>query len=132
MLGWIGQSIFVPSTGGRLYLADGLWEAAYGPLDAVLIDGNLTHGVSTLCDLPVIGPVQRGRSHPAPSRPELQRFSLILFNAWLRKLEGIGRSAQWQEEWRPYIPWRSGCVPAATGGGRRVSKRPLDEDFQWG
>ena len=121
-----------PSPGGRLYAADGLWEAGYGPLDAVLMDGNCTHGVSTLCDLPMVGPLQPKQSHPAPARPELKRFSLILFSTFLRKLEGIGRSARWQEAWRAYIPWRSGCNPHSAKGPRRPSKRPLDEDFNWG
>ena len=121
-----------PSPGGRLYAADGLWEAGYGPLDAVLMDGNCTHGVSTLCDLPMVGPLQPKQSHPAPARPELKRFSLILFSTFLRKLEGIGRSARWQEAWRAYIPWRPGCNPHSAKGPRRPSKRPLDEDFNWG
>ena len=38
--------------GGRLFLADGLFDLSYGPRDVVLLDGNLVHGVTKLGDLP--------------------------------------------------------------------------------
>ena len=70
--------------GGRLFLFDGLFDLSYGPRDLVLLDGRYTHGVSALRDLKGVN--QTG------SRPELRRFSLILFSAWQReKMKGEKR-----------------------------------------
>ena len=57
--------------GGRLFAADGLFDLSYGPTDAVLLDGNMMHGITGLRDRP--GGGQRARS-------ELERFSVIAFS----------------------------------------------------
>ena len=97
--------------GGRLVLVDLLWDLSYGPQDVVLMDGNLAHGVTTLCDLPGGGQVRR---------PELERFSLILFNRFQRERAGMGghSAGMWQEKWRTEVPWREGCKPPQPGRKR--------------
>ena len=62
--------------GGRLFLADGLVDISYGPTDVVLLDGNIPHGITNLRDLPGQG---------TASRPELKRFSAILFSDFKRE-----------------------------------------------
>ena len=37
--------------GGRLFLADGLFDISYGPNDIVLLDGNIPPGVTGLGDI---------------------------------------------------------------------------------
>jgi hypothetical protein len=109
-------------SGGKLYIADRLWDASYGPCDAVLMDGNCLHGITTLCDLPTKG--------PQPSRPELQRFSLILFSDLFRR-ENV-RSSQWQEGWRPRIPWKPGCAPKPPSrqrGKRKMTATDLEYEY---
>ena len=75
--------------GGRLFLADGLFDLSYGPTDVVLLDGNHLHGITSLRD-------HKGGGQA--SRRELERFSLILFSSFKRekgmkghgKYEGMG------------------------------------------
>ena len=62
--------------GGRLFLADGLVDISYGPTDVVLLDGNIPHGITNLRDLPGQG---------TTTRPELRRFSVILFSEFKRE-----------------------------------------------
>ena len=62
--------------GGRLFLADGLVDISYGPTDVVLLDGNIPHGITNLRDLPGQG---------TTTRPELRRFSVILFSDFKRE-----------------------------------------------
>ena len=57
--------------GGQLYLADGMFDVSYGPCGGTLLDGNLLHGVTNLRDFSGTGQT---------SRPELERFSLIIFS----------------------------------------------------
>ena len=40
--------------GGRLFLADGLFDLSYGPRDVIILDGRFAHGVTTLRQLPGI------------------------------------------------------------------------------
>ena len=65
-----------PGVGGRLFLADGLFDLSYGPADIVILDGNEVHGITGLRDHPGQG---------KQSRPELERFSAILFSTFLRQ-----------------------------------------------
>ena len=62
--------------GGRLFIADGLFDISYGPEDVVLLDGNIAHGITCLCDLPGGG---------KRSRQELERFSAIVFSSFKRE-----------------------------------------------
>ena len=45
--------------GGRLFLADGLFDISYGPKDVVLLDGNIVHGITGLRDTPGKGMATR-------------------------------------------------------------------------
>ena len=65
------------ASGGRLFAADGLFDLSYGPTDVVLLDGNIPHGVTNLRDLPGEG---------ATARPQLTRFSGIMFSTFQRRL----------------------------------------------
>ena len=73
-LGADGKEVRVAS-GGRLFQADGLFDLSYGPYDAVLMDGNLAHGVTCLAAL-------KGRGH-LQGRAPLRRSSLIVFNRFI-------------------------------------------------
>ena len=79
--------------GGRLFLADGLVDISYGPTDVVLLDGNIPHGITNLRDLPGQG---------TTTRPELRRFSVILFSEFkrekgMRKHGNYVMGAMWEE-----------------------------------
>ena len=117
------------ATGGRLFLADGLWDLEYGPRDLVLLDGNLLHGVTTLRSLP-------GHTAPGVSQPQLQRRSVIMFNRWkVEKMKDDGNySAQWRHDWMDAVPWLEGCEPvcAPTGREHTRGKRKWDPNFEWG
>ena len=86
--------------GGRLFLADGLFDISYGPKDVVLLDGNIVHGITGLRDHPGKG---------MTSRRELERFSAILFSDFKRekpmwahgKYEGM-----WQESHTSSVLWK--------------------------
>lgn len=68
-----GQGGWRPKArGGRLFLADGLFDLSYGPRDAIILNGNLAHGVTTLRDLPGAGGVK--------GATEIERFSCIVFS----------------------------------------------------
>ncbi len=60
--------------------------------DVVLLDGNLAHGVSSLCGVPGcdVGP-----------RTQLQRFSLVMFSRFQREKMKRRYEAMWCEDWRP-------------------------------
>ena len=87
--------------GGRLFLADGLFDLSYGPRDVVLLDGNLAHGVTKLGDLP--GQVQMG------TRAELVRFSIVRLSRFApgggkrSMLKEGNYSGQWSEKWRDSV-----------------------------
>ena len=77
--------------GGRLFFADGLVDISYGPTDVVLLDGNIPHGITNLRDLPGQG---------TTTRPELRRFSVILFSDFKRegmKKHGNYDGGMWEE-----------------------------------
>ena len=129
--GW--QQIF---RGGRLFLADGLWDISYGPHDAVIIDGRFAHGVTHLREMSSCVDTPRGR-------PERERFSLILFNTFKRekmKSEATLRGREergvqgWDDSWYPSVVWRAGSepkVPVPQLPAQRISKRParfLEDD----
>ena len=86
--------------GGRLFLADGLFDISYGPKDVVLLDGNIVHGITGLRDHPGKG---------MTSRRELERFSAIMFSDFKRekamwahgKYEGM-----WQESHTSSVLWK--------------------------
>ena len=90
--------------GGRLILADGLFDLEYGPTDAVLMDGNYLHGVTALRDLP--GTSAEGLRDGSAARPELQRFSIIRLSTF-GKEKGMHKDGsyegQWRESWRGHI-----------------------------
>ena len=62
--------------GGRLFVADGLFDISYGPTDVVLLDGNVLHGITSLRD-------HKGGGQQ--SRCELERFSVIVFSSFKRE-----------------------------------------------
>ena len=74
--------------GPRLFLADGLFDISYAPLDAVMLDGNIPHGITNLRDFPGQG---------GTSRPELERFSVIVTSTFAR--EGMNCEGSWQLFW---------------------------------
>ena len=84
---------------------DCLWDLSWPPQDLVILDGRFAHGVTDLRDLP--GAKQNGL------RPQLQRFSAILFSSWKQsKMNGEkrlrdGHLSKWQEEWMDAVPWLS-------------------------
>ena len=86
--------------GGRLFLADGLFDISYGPRDVVLLDGNIMHGITGLRDRP--GGGQRARS-------ELERFSVIAFSTYKReggmKMHGTYKGL-WQESDMGSVVWK--------------------------
>ena len=95
------ESGWVPCAhGGRLFLADGLFDISYGPLDAVVLDGNIPHGITTLRDFPGQGGV---------SRPELERFSVIVFSTFAREdMKAPGNySGMWADWMMPKVVWKS-------------------------
>ena len=64
--------------------------------DVVLLDGSFLHGVSRLQDL--------GGTKHMESRPQLSRFSMIVFNRW-KRAKRISRA--WSgESWRDAVPWK--------------------------
>ena len=75
--------------GGRLFIADGLFDISYGPEDIVLLDGNILHGITGLRDLPGQGQSSRG---------ELERFSAILFSKFKR--EGMKGHGKYKYMWQ--------------------------------
>lgn len=85
--------------GGKLFMANGLFEMEYGPLDCVLFDGNEPHGVSSLRALPSEGQKRAGDKWP------MERFSLIIFCRFNRKpVQKHGRyDGTWNEAWRAEI-----------------------------
>ena len=89
--------------GGRLFLADGLFDLSYGPYDVVLLDGNLAHGITCLRALPGQGD-RRGRT-------PLVRSSTILFNRFKKEKEKFGYSGDWQAAWMADVLWLPGCEP---------------------
>ena len=113
--------------GGRFFLADGLFDLSYGPRDVIILDGRFAHGVTTLRELPG---VCRGIS--MVSRPELWRFSYILFSRWLRQhmvCERTMRSqpsmSRWRQEWYRSVMWQDWATPRDTSGeGVRKRKAP--------
>ena len=86
-------------TGGRLFIADGLFDISYGPEDVVILDGNILHGITGLRDLP--GQGQR-------SRNELERFSAILFSSFKREgMKGHGKyDGMWQASHMDAVLWK--------------------------
>lgn len=85
--------------GGKLFMANGLFEMEYGPLDCVLFDGNEPHGVSSLRALASEGQRKAGKKWP------MERFSLIIFCRFHRKaVQKHGRyDGTWNEAWRAEI-----------------------------
>ena len=84
--------------GGQLYLADGMFDVSYGPCGGTLLDGNLLHGVTNLRDFSGTGQT---------SRPELERFSLIIFSNW-KRAPGMRNvfEYQWCEGDRSGLVWK--------------------------
>ena len=82
--GWVRTAL-----GGRLFLADGLWGLEYGPHDIVLLDGNFAHGVTTLRTL--------SRAGQHIGRPQMERYSIILFNRFQR--EKLKAGHKYTGEW---------------------------------
>jgi hypothetical protein len=85
--------------GGRLFLADGLFDISYGPRDVVLIDGNVPHGITRLS----------APTGTTAGRPELERFSLIMFSTFKRRdrmLKHGNYSPMWQEEWQSAVLYK--------------------------
>jgi hypothetical protein len=70
------------AAGGRLFVADGLFDISYGPTDVVLLDGNIPHGITNLRELP------SGGSAGGAARKELERFSVIVVSDFQRN-EGM-------------------------------------------
>ena len=96
----LSESGWVPcAQGGRLFLADGLFGISYGPLDAVMLDGNIPHGITHLRDLPGQG---------GTSRPELERFSVIVFSTFARQaMQKHGNySGMWDESMMSKVVWK--------------------------
>ena len=93
---WVQQGC-----GGRLFLADGLFDISYGPEDVVLLDGNILHGITGLKDLPGGGQQKRA---------ELERFSVIvLFSDFQREkgMWGHGKyQGMWQESHMSSVLWK--------------------------
>ena len=127
-IGGPGQSIFqagqgwvATGAGGRLFLADGLFDLSYGPEDLVILNGNCAHGVERLCAL----------RHPGVHHPkgttELQRFSAIMFSTFARedRLWKPGNYDEaWQEGWRAKVEWRKEHRPPERVLGKRRSLDP--------
>jgi hypothetical protein len=80
--------------GGRLFLADGLFDISYGPNDIVLLDGNIPPGVTGLGDISHKG--KRG-AH-LPKRAELERFSVIMFSHFQRA-RGMMKHGNYDGKW---------------------------------
>ena len=81
--------------GGRLFVADGLFDISYGPTDVVLLDGNVLHGITSLRD-------QKGKGQHKKGKPELERFSVIMFSSFKREggMWGHGKyQGMWEESW---------------------------------
>ena len=79
---------------------DGLFDISYGPADVVLLDGNILHGITGLRDHPGKG---------TASRPELERFSAILFSSFKREggMWGHGNyDGMWEESWVDAVMWK--------------------------
>ena len=96
----LSESGWVPcAQGGRLFLADGLFGISYGPLDAVMLDGNIPHDITHLRDLPGQG---------GTSRPELERFSVIVFSTFARQaMQKHGNySGMWDESMMSKVVWK--------------------------
>ena len=90
--------------GGRLFVVDGMFDLSYGPHDVVLLDGNTFHGITGLRDMPHAG--QRG---DFKSRPELERFSAILFSSFKRRggMSAHGNyTGMWEEGWKDAVLWK--------------------------
>ena len=112
------QHAGIPASGGRLFIADGLFDLSYGPCDVVLIDGNIPHGITSLSPLPGLGS-KRGR---AP----LERFSMIFFSKFKRRKGMLKHGnytatngAVWSEEWHTDVLW--------TDRGRRAQGRGAED-----
>lgn len=102
--------------GGRLFLADGLFCLEYRPRDLVLLDGRFAHGVSSLREL--------GGQESVRYRPELRRFSTVLFSRWKsekvkceKTIRKAGLFATWDKKWWDSVPWKEGKWPAEQEGG---------------
>ena len=88
------------AAGGRLFLADGLFDISYGPMDVVMLDGNHPHGITNLRDLPGKG---------GSSRPELKRFSIIMFSTFARedRMRKHGNyEGMWIPAWMNKVVWK--------------------------
>ena len=113
---WLGpQGWESTATGGRLFLADGLFDISYGPSDIVLLDGNIPHGITNIRDLP-----GKGQS----SRAELERFSLILFSKFKRAVSMCKHgnyNGQWEDSHMASVVWKAGG-----GGGRVVRSQKME------
>ena len=98
---WLGSQGWEPTAaGGRLFLADGLFDISYGPCDIVLLDGNIPHGITNLRDLPGKG---------GASRRELERFSLILFSGFKRlgsMMKHGNYQGLWCDSYLPSVLWK--------------------------
>ena len=96
----VGDKWVTQGCGGRLFLTDGLFDISYGPEDMVLLDGNILHGITGLRDLPGGG---------QKSRPELERFSVIVFSDFRREkgMWGHGKyQGMWQESHMSSVLWK--------------------------
>ena len=96
----LSESGWVPTAqGGRLFLADGLFDISYGPHDAVMLDGNIPHGITNLRDFPGQG---------GTSRPELERFSVIVTSTFAREgMKAHGNySGMWNESMMAQVVWK--------------------------
>ena len=85
--------------GGRLFLADGLFDISYGPRDVVILDGNVPHGITRLS-------APKGT---VGSRAELERFSLIMFSTFKRRDRMVKHgnySPMWQDEWENAVLYK--------------------------
>ena len=99
-----------------------MFDLSYGPQDLVLLDGQYTHGVTVLRDLP--------GHNQGKGRSELERFSLIMFSRWQRekmkseKRLREGHLSTWREVWRSGVVWlrndESAEVESAMLGPRRA------------
>ena len=116
--------------GGRLFCFDGMFDLSYGPQDLILLDGQYTHGVTVLRDLP--------GHNQGKGRMELERFCLIMFSRWQReKMKGEkrlreGHMSSWREAWRSGIVWSRNDEPAQVESavlGFRCAKPPLRYRF---
>ena len=100
MCNYVGGEWCPQGVGGRLFLVDGLFDISYGPADVVLLDGNILHGITGLRDHPGKG---------ASSRPELERFSAILFSSFKREsgMQGHGKyDGMWEESFMDAVVWK--------------------------